>query len=94
MKLSAAGLAAAAYPVTSAVNALAVQGTGINASSGKTLIACFSHSGNTRYMAGLIQERISGEHVEIRKVDSYPQDHDEVVNQARQEQNCFRPVLL
>ena len=42
--------------------------SGTPANNGKTLIVYFSHSGNTRYMAGQIRERIGGDVPEIRTV--------------------------
>ena len=50
------------------------------------LIVYFSHSGNTRRLAGLIQERTGAEMVELKTVRPYPEDYDTVVEQARQEQ--------
>jgi hypothetical protein len=60
----------------------------------KILIVYFSHSGNTRHMAGQIHERIGGDILEIRTVNIYSEDYDTVVEQAKQEQNRnARPKL-
>lgn len=62
--------------------------------NGKTLIVYFSHSGNTRYMAGQIHKRIGGDILEIRTVNVYSNDDDTVVDQAKKEQNQnTRPEL-
>lgn len=61
---------------------------------GNTLIVYFSHSGNTRYMAGQIHERIGGDILEIRTVNVYSEEYDTVVEQAKKEQNQnARPSL-
>jgi flavodoxin len=51
----------------------------------KILVAYFSHSGNTREIAGQIQKSASGDIFEIQAVKPYPHDYDAVVKQARQE---------
>lgn len=64
------------------------------AGQGNTLIVYFSHSGNTRYMAGQIHERIAGDTLEVKTVNIYSEDYDTVVEQAKQEQNRnARPKL-
>jgi flavodoxin len=58
------------------------------------LVAFFSHSGNTRVIAGAIHEAIRGDLFEIVPVNPYPYDYDACVNQASQEQNDqSRPEL-
>lgn len=95
MKLSMAGLAASAiHQVIPTTNVMASQVTDKTADGRATLIACFSHSGNTQYFADLIHSRIGGNQVEIKTVQPYPRDYDSVVAQAREEQDKdFRPVL-
>ena len=53
--------------------------------SKKILLAYFSHSGNTRTIAVLIHNMVGGDIFEIVPVDSYPSDHDKVVEQTLQE---------
>lgn len=60
----------------------------------KILIAYFSHSGNTRFMANEIQAQTSGDLFEIKTLNPYPQDYDSVVDVAKKEQKAnFRPQL-
>ena len=53
--------------------------------SSKVLTIYFSHSGNTQEIAEHIHKQLGGDIVEIRTVDPYPTDYDEVVEQAKQE---------
>jgi flavodoxin len=67
---------------------------GTRAGQGNTLIVYFSHSGNTRYMAGQIHEKIAGDTLEVKTVNIYSENYDTVVEQAKQEQNQnARPKL-
>lgn len=60
----------------------------------KTLIAYFSHSGNTKIVANSIKENIGGDIFEIKTVESYPNDYNAVVDKAKKEQNVdYRPEL-
>ena len=60
----------------------------------KTLVVYFSHTGNTRTMAEMIQKKTNGDIFEIVTVDKYPDDYDTVVAQAKKEQEAnFRPKL-
>ena len=60
----------------------------------KVLIVFYSHSGNTRALAGLIQQQSGADLVEIVPVTPYPTDYNAVVNQAKQELNSgYRPPL-
>ena len=60
----------------------------------KILVAYFSHSGNTREIANQIHENVGGSIFEIVTVDSYPSNYDEVVKQAKQEQESgSKPTL-
>lgn len=68
----------------------------INTNSGakKILVAYFSHSGNTKAIADQIHENVGGDIFEIKPVDSYPTNYNEVVDQAKKEQEeNFRPKL-
>jgi len=59
-----------------------------------TLVAYFSHSGNTRVIANQIHEIVGGDIFEIVAVDPYPSDYDAVVKQAKQElDEDYRPEL-
>lgn len=49
------------------------------------LVAYFSHSGNTRVVAGQIRDIVGGDTFEIVAVDPYPADYDEAVERARKE---------
>ena len=60
----------------------------------KTLVVYFSHTGNTRKMAEMIQKGTGGDIFEVVTVDPYPVDYDTVVDQAKKEQEAnFRPKL-
>lgn len=60
----------------------------------KILVAYFSHSGNTRVIAQLIQKQTGGTLFEIQAAKPYPQDYDEVVAVAKKEKAAnARPVL-
>jgi flavodoxin len=65
-----------------------------NLSQGKILIAYFSHSGNTREIANQIHSLVGGDIFEIRSVQTYPNEYDAVVKQAKKEQEAnLRPAL-
>ena len=51
----------------------------------KTLIAYYSHSGNTRAIAELIQSKTNGTMYGLEPKTSYPSPYDAVLGQARQE---------
>lgn len=60
----------------------------------KVLTVYYSHSGNTRTLAELIQQQAGGDLLEIVPVTPYPSDYDTVVNQAKRELTAgFRPPL-
>lgn len=62
--------------------------------SRKVLIVFYSHSGNTRALAELIQQQVGGDLVEIEPVEPYPVDYNTVVNQAKQElKSGYKPPL-
>ncbi len=63
-------------------------------SGGKSLVACFSHSGNTREIARQIQAVTGADAFEIAPAFPYPTDYNAVVDQAKKELNAnFRPAL-
>ncbi|HIH00855.1 TPA: flavodoxin [Thermoplasmata archaeon] len=67
---------------------------GSTSSGGKSIVAFFSWSGNTRTIANQIHEYVGGDLFEIVSVDSYPRDYDECVEKARQElDKASRPRL-
>lgn len=59
-----------------------------------TLVACFSRTGNTRVIAGLIARAINADVFEIRPAATYPEDYLATVEQARRERDRgFAPPL-
>lgn len=66
----------------------------IDSDKEKILIVYFSHTGNTRRIAEQIHRNIGGDLVEIEIIDPYPEDHGEILEQARKEINAgYRPAL-
>ncbi len=60
----------------------------------KTLVAFFSHSGNTKVVAKNIKENVSGDLFQIETVELYPADYNAVVDKARKEKTAdYRPKL-
>lgn len=55
------------------------------------LVACFSRSGNTRVVAGLIQRALKADFFEIAPAVAYPEDYLQTVDMARQERDDGRP---
>jgi flavodoxin len=53
----------------------------------KTLIAYYSLSGNTRTLAGLIQQATGAELFEIQTVEAYPSDYEGVLARGKEELN-------
>lgn len=50
--------------------------------------------GNVQYMANIIQQTVGGDLFRIEAVESYPQDHEALVDQAAEEQDMnLRPEL-
>jgi len=91
LKITAAGvMAGVATPVRpGSSSAFAAEKT-----TGKTLVAYFSRTGNTRDVANQIHQSISGDIVEIRTAHSYPSDYRATTEQAKREQDSkFRPQL-
>lgn len=59
-----------------------------------SLIVYYSHSGNTRKLAKLIEQEFGGTLCELETENAYPSDYNTVVEQAKKEiQAGFRPVL-
>lgn len=56
-------------------------------SNAQTLVACFSRSGNTRVIAGLIHRSMPSDLFEILPATDYPADYLETVAQARLERD-------
>lgn len=52
----------------------------------RTLVAYFSRSGNTQALAETVHQTAGGDLVEIVPVNPYPEDYNECLSQARQEQ--------
>lgn len=72
----------------------AAQGAQIGRAEPRILIAYFSQSGNTRLIAGDIQELVGGDLFEIKTVRNYGPDFDANVEQAREELRAnARPEL-
>lgn len=61
----------------------------------KVLIVYYSHSGNTKYVAEKIKEITGGDLFEIKTVQEYPRNYNDIVEQAKDEkQRDFRPELV
>lgn len=61
---------------------------------GKTLVAYFSRSGNTRVIAGQISRSLGADLFEIEPASPYPADYFETVEQAKQEtERGYQPPL-
>lgn len=62
--------------------------------STKTLIAYFSHTGNTQKVAQIIQQQVGGDLFEIQTAEQYPSDRNALIETAQREQdNNSRPAL-
>lgn len=60
----------------------------------KTLVVYYSHSGNTKKLAGKIAELTGADLLELVPEQAYPQDYNTVVEQAKREiQTGFYPKL-
>ncbi len=56
---------------------------------GRTLVAYFSRSGNTRVIAGQIRRARGADQFEIAPAQAYPEDYFDTVEQAREERDSF-----
>ncbi len=66
----------------------------VRAASGEILVAYYSYSGNTRFVAERIRELTGGELFEIRPVTPYPSEYRVCLEQARRETAAgARPAL-
>ena len=66
----------------------------IMANPSKTLIIFFSHTGHTKKLAHLIHSQVGGDLVELKTVEPYTLDHEELVKLAKIEQKQHkRPKL-
>ena len=60
----------------------------------KSLIAYFSHSGNSEVISNIIKEKVGGDLFKIETVEIYPSNYNAVVNVARKELDAnSRPEL-
>ena len=60
----------------------------------KILVAYFSHSGNTRELANIIQQQTGGDLFEIVPQDPYPTDYNQTVERFRRERaENARPAI-
>lgn len=103
---AAPNLASQAQKVAAQANATAAQTNGIagateNASATnhpaghKVLVAYFSHSGNTKVIANYIAKATGATLFEIKAVQAYPENYNEVVEVAKKEQQQnARPQLV
>ncbi len=74
------------------MNVAAKQASG---DAAKAMVIFYSHSGNTRALAGRIQAATGGDIVEIQPRAPNRRDYDAVVKQAKQElQTGFMPALV
>lgn len=92
LKAGLATLALAVMPKLTLAQALETKGGTMK--DKKVLIAYFSLTGNTREIARQIQAQTGGDLFEIKTVETYPQDYQQTVDKAREEQNAqARPAL-
>ena len=60
----------------------------------RVLTVFYSHSGNTRALAKMIQQQVGGDLIEILPVTPYSTDYNTVVNRAKRElQTGYKPPL-
>lgn len=63
------------------------EGAAAGRSDARTVVACFSRSGNTQVVAGLIHRSMPSDLFEIQPAMDYPADYLETVAKARQERD-------
>jgi flavodoxin len=87
-------MSSAVLPLTAGASALANAADAGQHPVGRTLVAYFSRSGNTRVIAGQIHRARGAELFEIEPARAYPEDYFETVEQARQERDSgYEPPL-
>jgi flavodoxin len=92
--LAAPGLLPLAVEAANAQAANAPTSGAPQRANSKTLVACFSRSGNTRVIAGTLQRELGADLFEIRPERPYPDDYEETVAQATRERDSgFEPPL-
>jgi flavodoxin len=80
--------------LTSVLLPLGASALAAPSSTGKTLVAYFSRTGNTRVIAGQIHRARGATLFEIKPAAPYPEDYEETVAQARRERDSgFEPAL-
>lgn len=80
--------------LTSVLLPLGASALAVPSGTGKTLVAYFSRTGNTRVIAGQIHRARGATLFEIKPAAPYPEDYEETVAQARQERDSgFEPAL-
>lgn len=80
--------------LTSVLLPLAASALATTSGTGKTLVAYFSRTGNTRVIAGQIHRARGATLFEIKPAAAYPEDYEETVAQARRERDSgFEPAL-
>lgn len=66
----------------------------ITTSESNTLILYFSMSGNTEAVANIIHDEVGGDIIRLETVQTYPEDYDDLVDYAQEEQqDNARPEL-
>lgn len=74
--------------------ALPQKAAAADAGGKKPLIAYFTHSGNTKAVAEMIQKLTGGELMEIKPVEPYPENYQQCVDLAKkQQQENARPAI-
>lgn len=80
--------------VATGVAASPIAGQSGRQDEGRTLVAYFSRSGNTRVIAGIISRSLGADLFEIEPARPYPADYFETVEQARRERDSdYEPAL-
>jgi flavodoxin len=69
-------------------------GAGQSPAGGEILVACFSHTGNTRVIAGQIRRASGADIFAIEPAEPYPEDYEATVRQAQRERDGnYEPPL-
>lgn len=83
-------LAAGTFAVTATARTASAQGMG----EGPRLVVYLSRSGNTRVLAGALARRFDADVFELRPLDPWPADYDEMVAWARRLRESDEEVPL